>query len=613
MNHRNDNMRCCLLFVCALACALACPMGALAQPGQAALPWLDADFQPVDLGNGLIYLGPGPSPEELRALAPANIDAANTTNTDQLWTGGGLGLDLTGAGVNVGVWDGGEVLPTHQEFYAGQITNNDSFEGLNGHATHVAGTIGAAGVDSEARGMAPDVAIQTWDFHDDIAEMTTAAPSLQVSNHSYGEVRGWHGWTWEYPDPPGGTYSGWTWFADRAVYDTEDPGFGKYDDDAAALDQVLHDNPKLLSVWAAANERGSPGPGSGLTEYATYFSSPPSPGAPLDEAGWYVVPTSDYPAPPQDTVPDGGHDTLPGAQVAKNNLVVGSVNDITVDPYSAGNITLAGYSSLGPADDGRMKPDVVGNGQFLFSTSPSGDDQYATKVGTSMASPNVAGTAALLYEHYRDLHGSFPDSDTVKAALIHTAADAGNPGPDYSFGWGLVDAAAAAEFLSNSAMTGSTDHLVEGTYDGTEIITDIVSDGSSPLKASLVWTDPAGTPQPAGVDDPTPVLVNDLDLWVTGPGGTYLPWTLDPSDPTAAAVQSALNHVDNVVQVLIDTVVAGAYQIHIGHSGNSFVQDFSLLFSGAATDMLAVPEPSAWALLVFGGLLIGWRRRRRGG
>ena len=144
----------------------------------------------------------------------------------------------------------------------------------------------------------------------------------------------------------------------------------------------------------------------------------------------------------------------------------------------------------------------------------------------------------------------------------------------------LADAAAAATFITDSALGAAGESLQERTYSGTEYTEEIVSPGTEPLKFTLVWTDPAGTVQAAGLDVTTPVLVNDLDLWVTGPGGTYYPWTLNPASPTAAAVRTAANHVDNVEQVLIDVPAAGTYTLHVGHTGTSFTQDYTLLVSG---------------------------------
>jgi len=562
---------------------------------------------PIDLGDGMWFLGAGPPPSLLNIPSPANVNAADTTNADQLRSGGGLGLNLTGLGVTVGVWDGGPVRATHQEFNDGvnpsRVMVIDAGTSDN-HATHVAGTIGAEGQVASALGMAPAASIRSRNWTNDTAEMSADASLIQLSNHSYSYIRGWEGgidWGIGPVD---------TWYADRSVHSTEDPYFGKYDSSARALDQVLHDNPKLLSVWAASNDRDDAYQNlRGDNRYVTYLSSGPS------GPGWYLVQTSSYPAPPGDGNSGTGYDSLPQNQVAKNTLTVGSVLDHTVDPHNPATISINTFSSYGPTDDGRVKPDVVANGTSLYSTVATSDSSYASYSGTSMAAPNVTGSLALLLEHYRNKNGgATPNSATLKNLVIHTATDFGNPGPDYSSGWGLMNAADAAQFI-----TGAVDDppamrltwLFDGeAYSGTVWTLDLFSAGTTALKATLVWTDPAPATLPgAGLDDPLSVLVNDLDLWITGPGGTfYYPWTLNPANPSAAAVRTALNHRDNVEQVLIDSPLSGWYTIHVGHTGTiaGGTQDFSLLASGA------VPEPVTLLLVVAGGAwaLLGRRTRR---
>ncbi|MBM3889238.1 MAG: hypothetical protein FJ388_08945, partial [Verrucomicrobia bacterium] len=154
---------------------------ALAEPGCATgadssgrsfeIPGLLAS--PVDLGNGTWFLGASVAPDQLRINRSANVNAADTTNADQLRSGGGLGLNLTGAGVTVGVWDGGAVRSTHQEF-GGRVTVVDAV-GNSDHATHVAGTVGASGVAAAARGMATSVSIRSRDWNNDTTEMNADA------------------------------------------------------------------------------------------------------------------------------------------------------------------------------------------------------------------------------------------------------------------------------------------------------------------------------------------------------------------------------------------------------------------------------------------------------
>ena len=536
----------------------------------------------IELGDGEIFrLATGPSPSEFPIHETNNVDAADTTNTDQVKPGSSLGLSLTGSGYTVGVWDGGLIRDTHQEF-GGRVTLADSGS-THYHATHVGGTIGASGVVASAEGMATQVGLRSRDWSDDFSEMNSDAALIDVSNHSYGYVTGWS----VYPASNYGfstsTGNVDVWYDDRYLYSSEDPDFGKYGDVDRDLDQVLYDNPDLLSVWSAGNDRNdSYGNASGDGNYVAWLSGDPGVVG-WSGSGWYLVPNSGATSAPGGDGNSGtGYDSLGGKHTAKNSLVVGAVNDITADPYTSGQIVTTSFSSYGPTDDGRVKPDVVGNGAGLYSTDDGSDTDYRSLSGTSMSAPNVSGTAVLLVEHFEDEFGSAPRSASTKGVLIHTASDAGQTGPDYAYGWGLVNAADAATFLTDAALnaTGHS-YFDERTYSGSEWTVDLDADGGQPLKATIVWTDPAGTAHGDGLDLTTPVLVNDLDLWITGPSGTSYPWTLDPANPTNAAVRTAANHVDNAEQVLIDAPVAGTYTIHVGQTGTVSMQEFSLLVSGA--------------------------------
>ena len=197
-----------------------------------------------------------------------------------------------------------------------------------------------------------------------------------------------------------------------------------------------------------------------------------------------------------------GYDSLSLTKNAKNALIVGAVNDVTSDPYTSAQIVTASFSSYGPTDDGRVKPDVVGNGVSLLSSVATSDTAYAYASGTSMSSPNVAGTAVLLIEHFANEFGAEPLSASTKGLLIHTASDAGNPGPDYAYGWGLVNAAAAATFISDAATADTKSYFEERSYGGSAWTLDLASDGTQPLKATIVWTDPAPAALPgSGLDD----------------------------------------------------------------------------------------------------------------
>ena len=124
-----------------------------------------------------------------------NSRAAATVGTDQLWAGGSLGLTLSGSGSAVAnklaLWDGGKVRETHQEL-VGRVNQKDKPAQVDDHATHVAGTMIATGVNKLAKGMAyGNKMLAAYDFNSDVSEMANAAKDLLISNHSYGTITGW--------------------------------------------------------------------------------------------------------------------------------------------------------------------------------------------------------------------------------------------------------------------------------------------------------------------------------------------------------------------------------------------------------------------------------------
>jgi hypothetical protein len=451
----------------------------------------------------ILFLGSGPIPSELNLTQPTNINAADTLNTDQLWSGGGLGLDLTGSGLTVGIWEAGDgsggyyVRSTHQE-----LTGRVAFGDTSGtpvftdHATHVAGTIAASGVNAAAHGMASEIDIRSYSVDDFIQEMYQDAALIVASNHSYSEVVGW-----SIVNVSGVGVTD-IWIGDRSISSTEPAAFGKYDSFTNDLDDVLIDNPYLLSVWSAGNDRNDHFTNyRGDNYYVTYLSTNPGIGG-WSGSGWYLVPNIGVTSAPSSDGNGGtGYDSLPPDQTAKNSLVVGAIYDITDDPYNLSDVTMTTFSSWGPTDDGRIKPDVVANGLSLFSSAAGADDDYLVASGTSMSAPNVTGTAALLIQYYENLFGNRPFSATTKGLLIHTAFDAGNLGPDFTYGWGVVDAAAAATFLGNTQFSTASTTILEDIYTGSEKKYYFENTGTGPLKSTLTWTDPEGNPQGGGIDD----------------------------------------------------------------------------------------------------------------
>ncbi|MEZ4778155.1 MAG: S8 family serine peptidase [Flavobacteriaceae bacterium] len=225
----------------------------------------------------------------------------------------------------------------------------------------------------------------------------------------------------------------------------------------------------------------------------------------------------------------------------------------TANVFYNGNLVTS--SSRGPAHDGRIKPDIAANGQNQNSTSEN--NTYQVFGGTSGAAPGIAGISAQLYEAYGDLNGgALPESALIKATLLNTANDYGNVGPDFKFGWGIVNALRAGILIEEGRYL--SDDITQGT---TNTHTINVPTGTTQVRFMLYWSDAAATP------GASPALVNDLDLVVTDPSSnTQLPWVLDSTpDPTLLDLPATHgpDHLNNVEQVLINNPAAGNYDLDI--------------------------------------------------
>ncbi|WP_051289325.1 S8 family serine peptidase [Chryseobacterium daeguense] len=466
-----------------------------------------------------------------------NLGAATTARATQLYNGGSLGINIQGQNMTACVWDGGNVRDTHQEFVVNgfsKITNMDAVTFAD-HSTHVAGTIAAQGINSLVRGLAFNSSIRSYNWTDDLSEMLTEASSgTLVSNHSYGI----------------GSLSS-LWF------------YGAYDSRARQIDNICYNNPYYLPVVSAGNDRNEVTP-PGSTQLGT----------------------------------KGGYDMIFGHGNAKNAITVAAVNQVAnyVNPSS---VIMSSFSSWGPSDDGRIKPDISMKGVSVRSTLSTSDTAVGIMSGTSMASPGVTGVVLLLQQYYNQLYSNYMKSATVKGLILHTADEAGiYPGPDYEFGWGLINAEKAAVTIRDKNSTTSTKSIIEeltlnnnSTYTKT-----ITANGTNPLKISISWTDPQSQTINTGTVDPTTkYLINDLDIKVTNNDATYYPWKMQGmSNPGDPATNNSTNNADNYERVDINNP-SGTYTITVTHKGtlSGGSQNFSLI---ATSENLSVLSTNNLAL-----------------
>jgi hypothetical protein len=269
-------------------------------------------------------------------------------------------------------------------------------------------------------------------------------------------------------------------------------GNSDYNELSAYIDEQIYNNPYLQHLFASGND-------------GTLTCSP---------------------------YPTGFGTVKSGYQTAKNALTVGSYN-VVLDFTS-------GFSSKGPVNDGRIKPELLGSGFQVEAGNLN--NNYAQNTGTSFASPGVTGVWALLTERYKQLHGSNPKSALLKVLLCNTAIERENPGPDYKAGFGLMNPQRAVAALEENRYYSSS---VSMGGNHAQIIA--VPAGTKQLKVMLYWHDKPGSPMSMNA------LENDLDLTVTDGATTYNPLILNPAPASVnnLAVQG-VDRLNNIEQVTIN-------------------------------------------------------------
>lgn len=439
--------------------------------------------------------------EESMWIEPAlprfdTLNAGARDNTNVDTVNSSPDYGLDGNGVSVMVYDGGCALGPHDDF-GGRLTARDG-SGLSDHGTHVAGTIGGDGSLSGGlhRGMAPGVTMESYGFQPGGGgEILYADPGDIEAD--YRDAMDNHG----------------IHLANNSIgSNTEINGFpcaltGNYGITSALIDGIARDN-DIRIVWANGNERQGDRCGD---EYGT--TAPPA--------------------------------------CAKNHITVGAT--------ASNDDSIAWFTSWGPTDDGRVKPDISAPGHQTNGdngiTSTSFTGGYTIMSGTSMATPVVTGISALILEEWRNLNPGEPDihNAALKALLANSGDDFGHPGPDCRYGFGTVRADAAIDTIRNRGVI--EDVVAGGVTDTFQIF---VPDSDTELRITLAWDDVPGNP--ILVD----ALVNDLDLVVRNPAGEQVdPWTIDPGNPGAAATRSGPDRRNNMEQVTVAIPMIGTWTVEI--------------------------------------------------
>jgi hypothetical protein len=399
--------------------------------------------------------------------------------------------NLSGEGVTILVYDGGLVDNTHPDF-TGRVTHAEAGT-VADHPTHVAGTVGGDGTASggNLRGMAPAVTIVSGEYDACVPFCFYNSPN-DVSPDYIAARQQFHieltTNSMGANVSPNGYNCDW---------------FGDYETCSRVLDQMVintEDEP-LIMFWAAGNERNDPGCNIGTYRCMS-------------------IPAS-----------------------AKNIMTIGATTS---------NDGMASFSSWGPTDDGRIKPEVVAMGVNVQSCAPGGG--YQTMSGTSMATPASAGTACLVLEAWHNLYPNAPDPlpEAIKALYINAATDLGATGPDFQYGYGLVNALNMVNQLQAGGVLQAALSVGE-----TFTRTFTVEQGTTILDVSLAWSD-----VPA-LGNVVPTLVNDLNLVLISPGNTHhLPWILNPANPGGAAT-TGHDSINVCERVRVSNPQAGVWTLQV--------------------------------------------------
>ena len=518
------------------------------------------------------------------------------------YTGNGQIITVADSGLDTGV-DSASIGDIHADFdnrvtqiaskpvvsAPGCITNTGADDGpsdtQSGHGTHVAGSTYGNGAASSGqyRGTAYE-ATATFQAIEQFTTWTgicTGGPTYALTgipndlNDLFQESYNW-----------GARVHTNSWGSNAA---------GQYTSSSSQADEFIWNNKDFTILFAAGNS-GTDGDSNGYVDEDSM-------GSPATAKNVITIGASD------NLRATGGYNPGGACSLWGNCWP----SDFPANPTSSDSLSdnageMAAFSSRGPTDDGRIKPDLVAPGTNILSTRSSlisgngwgaFNADYMYNGGTSMATPLAAGGAAVVREYLAEAESmSNPSAALIKAILINSAVDiggygnsaqeAGQPIPNNHEGWGRIDLAAAT--------TGTNRTLIDDqstTTTVTKVFSHTVSSSAEPLKISLVWSD---YPSSAGASIN---LVNNLNLSVTAPDGstTYLG---NHFSGGWSATGGAADSVNNVENVYIQTPTTGDWVIRvIGSNIPQGPQPFALVISGIGTTTQLPDESNASNFYVY--------------
>ena len=456
-------------------------------------------------------------PNKLFDTIALGIIGAERTHQDTPFRGRGQIIAVCDTG-----FDKGSKTDVHPAFTGrvekviplGRVIGNDP----NGHGTHVAGTVLGAGNSAAMGGPVTGSAPEAKLIMQSVLDSSNGLGGLPANlNDLFAQAY-----------DAGARIHTNSWGA---------PVFGVYTTDSAEVDEFVWNRRDTVVLFAAGNEGtdqnangvidsgsiGSPGTAKNCITVGASESLRPA-----ISKRWGQSWQQDYPA-----------------------------NPIRDDLWADNAHGIAAFSSRGPTKNQRIKPDLVAPGTSILSAhsrdarvgsfwGPSSDPAYCFMGGTSMATPLVAGCAALV----REFIGGAPSAALVKAMLIngasnlrgqYTPSEAG-PVPNFDEGFGRVNMpVTVGPFPEGVSLTFQDEGVELKTSEEWE--TEVTLGGVGALKVTLVWSDPPGE-----------ALQNDLDLIVRGPNG-------DERHGNMPMESAGFDRLNNVEQLEWTSAAAGRYQI----------------------------------------------------
>lgn len=508
--------------------------------------------------SAVLWIEPAPKMklvDEISSRIVAGDGPGHKTFTQDLgFDGTGVTVSVADSGLHVGESDGmhADLAGRTPAFFRYDDLEDASDE--HAHGTHVAGIIAGSGITGTmdeqgflyGLGVAPGASIVTQRIFDGDGAYKPPESFEQLTRDAV---------------QAGADIGSNSWGDDTQ---------GRYDVSAAEFDALVRD---------AVNDNLMPGDQPYILEFSAGNAGP-------------------------------GPQTIGSPAVAKNVIATGASQNNRFDffIYDDGQETMADFSSRGPAEDGRIKPDVVAPGTWIASLrSPVGNDEnawldidadYLYMGGTSQAGPQISGAAAVFVQYYRETYGiGTPSPALVKAALIHSTIDMDDeattsaPTPNMDEGWGRVDLTEIIYSPRWHDYLDQTTNLIQGQLYERSVI---IAGTNQPLRVTLVYTDVPGFP------GAIPALVNDLDLEMVGPDGRVYrgnQFENGESLPDAASSDS----INNVEGLYLDAPAPGEYIVRVRarkvaldarRDTPSIDQDFALVVSGK------IPPPETGSILL---------------